>query len=743
MSYSIMLVESQHSKLIFGNTCRKKLCLLFFFLSFFSSPSFSENYLLDVGEEQTLLVPDVPLGFVDHTVWACDKENIVFVEKDNSGAKVKVTSYFEDYATVSLIYVSKYYDNKGFTRAYTGTKYYTIQCKGTPPTIIPSGVTLKVGETYQLHISPSSYESQVVWSDDWNLPVARINDGGLVTARKAGTNIIFATVSGLSDPLTCWVNVVNPKLTLNTDVASGTIDKGKEVSLTASKTNATIYYTLDGTSPEQNGDIYTEPIPINSDATLKAIAYDNDEEKEPSDILERQYTVKNNSATDLDNIIYIEPTRVFAGDEMTLSIKMKNSATIRGFQFNLYLPTGVTAVTNAKGKIQASLNAARLDEDDEHTLSATEQNNGSILFLCGSQYEENFIGNDGEVATVTLNVSGNMSSGDYPITLKDIKLTESNISNYYETSNFSANLTVLHYILGDINGDQKVDVSDYIGIANRIHGNTPDFFLEKMADVDESGEVDVSDYIGVANLIHTGSIYGDALHATITTNAATSVGEKGATLNGTLTVVSATKPYTVGFFIAESGTPSNENYIKAIVNGSNKKDNFSSTVTGLAYSTTYYYCSYILYEGVYYYGETLSFTTTKKTTYAIGDLYPADNPIGVVFYISNGGKSGKIVSLQQTRGNWYYSNSWPKNLGSGWYRPSKSELQQLSSNFSKLGGYVSNGFYWTSTVYSSGAIQTNVYLVTLGYYCGYSNGYTFYQTVSDSNTNSILAVKSF
>ena len=61
---------------------------------------------------------------------------------------------------------------------------------------------------------------------------------------------------------------------------------------------------------------------------------------------------------------------------------------------------------------------------------------------------------------------------------------------------------------GDINGDGKVDVSDYIGIANRILGQTPAGFNEQAADVNGDGVIDVSDYIGVANIILTGNIHG-------------------------------------------------------------------------------------------------------------------------------------------------------------------------------------------------------------------------------------------
>ena len=64
------------------------------------------------------------------------------------------------------------------------------------------------------------------------------------------------------------------------------------------------------------------------------------------------------------------------------------------------------------------------------------------------------------------------------------------------------------YLLGDINGDGKVDVSDYIGIANHILGTTPAGFIKEAGDVDRDGKIDVSDYIGVANIILTGSIYG-------------------------------------------------------------------------------------------------------------------------------------------------------------------------------------------------------------------------------------------
>ena len=101
--------------------------------------------------------------------------------------------------------------------------------------------------------------------------------------------------------------------------------------------------------------------------------------------------------TGIDNAIYIKSLSANAGEVKKLSICMKNTAQIRGFQFNLYLPEGVTIAQNAKGKQLVSLSPGRRGEFDEHTLSIGKQEDGSFLFLCGSLPEDTFLGNDGEV----------------------------------------------------------------------------------------------------------------------------------------------------------------------------------------------------------------------------------------------------------------------------------------------------------------------------------------------------------
>lgn len=156
-------------------------------------------------------------------------------------------------------------------------------------------------------------------------------------------------------------------------------------------------------------------------------------------------TVKaeNTDLSAYDNVIYVASTSLEVGSNATLSICMKNAAPIRGFQFNLYLPEGITAVKNSKGRIQASLSADRLDEGDEHTLSVSEHDDGSLLFLCGSQYDETFLDSDGEIGTLSISVADDMAPGEYPILVKTMKLTETDISKFYEIEQVETHITIV------------------------------------------------------------------------------------------------------------------------------------------------------------------------------------------------------------------------------------------------------------------------------------------------------------
>ena len=206
----------------------------------------------------------------------------------------------------------------------------------------------------------------------------------------------------------------------------------------------------------------------------------------------------------MDNTLYIERVEAAAGGQVQLSVRMKNIIEAQGYQFDLYLPEGVTVATDMDGFVLAELSTARTTERKTDYFNSSVQADGSLRVLCGSSKGYTFSGNDGEVAVITINLSPDMEEGEYSIVLKNVRISDKN-SVPYVTDYLKSTLAISSYTLGDVNADNSVDVADFIAVANHILGNTPEVFVYKAADVNVDNSIDVADFIGIANMILNGT----------------------------------------------------------------------------------------------------------------------------------------------------------------------------------------------------------------------------------------------
>ena len=96
--------------------------------------------------------------------------------------------------------------------------------------------------------------------------------------------------------------------------------------------------------------------------------------------------------------------------------------------------------------------------------------------------------------------------------------------------------------------------------------------------------------------------------------------------------------------------------------------------------------------------------------YQLGDYYNRNGNKGVVIEISNGGRNGKILSLNQTYCSWSDAKQWCRDHGDGWRLPTKDELLAIYTNKLDVnywlkkykGGTLENSYYyWSSTEYNS------------------------------------------
>ena len=54
---------------------------------------------------------------------------------------------------------------------------------------------------------------------------------------------------------------------------------------------------------------------------------------------------------------------------------------------------------------------------------------------------------------------------------------------------------------GDVNGDNEVDITDVVNLANHVMGETPELFVVGNADITGDGEVDITDVVQLANRV--------------------------------------------------------------------------------------------------------------------------------------------------------------------------------------------------------------------------------------------------
>lgn len=235
----------------------------------------SQTYEIYVGQTYTLPYPTPPTGSIDAIgVSTCSKSDCV----GTSGLQVKVNKYFSGSATVSVDY------NYSYISPYTqkrvvdhSTAYYTIKCKATKVTLNKTELTLDISDLFEFTYTtePSGLEPVIEWvsSDE---KVAKFRDSryepGVLWPEGEGTCTITAKCNSGYDNPKCNVTVVD-NYWVKTDVASGIVDKGTKVTLSCTKTGASIYYTIDGTEPSKSSTLYTNPIEINQSITLKAKAF--------------------------------------------------------------------------------------------------------------------------------------------------------------------------------------------------------------------------------------------------------------------------------------------------------------------------------------------------------------------------------------------------------------------------------------------------------------------------------------
>ncbi|SFW24446.1 Chitobiase/beta-hexosaminidase C-terminal domain-containing protein [Prevotellaceae bacterium HUN156] len=211
-----------------------------------------------------------------------------------------------------------YGETVAITCATDGTTiYYTTD--GTEPTassneysapiaITANTVTLKAFAkkgTEESSIATATFTLKAPAAPTFSVAAGAVARNTVVTISSADNTTIMYTTDGtdadkgtdansnsvnvtITDGMTIKAIAYDPELNISTEasatytiaqavaptfsVAEGSVIAGSTVALATTTEGATIYYTTDGTTPDENSTAYTAPIVINADMTIKAIA---------------------------------------------------------------------------------------------------------------------------------------------------------------------------------------------------------------------------------------------------------------------------------------------------------------------------------------------------------------------------------------------------------------------------------------------------------------------------------------
>ena len=202
-----------------------------------------------------------------------------------------------------------------------------------------------------------------------------------------------------------------------------------------------------------------------------------------------------------DDRITVDEVNTRKGQSVAMAIGLENKSTdLTAYQFELTLPAGFSIAKNAKGKFIVTKGDRY--EDDEQSLTVTDQGNGIYRFVCFSLSNGVIEGTSGAILNVTIDVADDMEEGTYQASVGNIVLTKTGGSQQ-KTAVVKFNIVVNNVIMGDANDDGEVNVTDIVEMVNSIMNRPSERFVEAAADMNGDGEVNVTDIVLVVNFIMT------------------------------------------------------------------------------------------------------------------------------------------------------------------------------------------------------------------------------------------------
>lgn len=187
--------------------------------------------------------------------------------------------------------------------------------------------------------------------------------------------------------------------------------------------------------------------------------------------------------------VTIENFSISVGETKEVSITLDNDVAYAAFQFDLYLPEGLTVT-------EYSADNTRIPKGT--TLEMNKQDAGFYRFVAAAMDLEEIKGNSGSIITIKVMADENLAGGTMTGYFRKVKLSKLDGTGV-SYAEMSFPIAVLKK--GDANGDGNVDATDIADIVNSMMGKEPENFNIMNADMNGDGVINIADIIQITNQI--------------------------------------------------------------------------------------------------------------------------------------------------------------------------------------------------------------------------------------------------
>ena len=338
------------------------------------------------------------------------------------------------------------------------------------------------------------------------------------TTLKASKAILTAVIDGrimdvASDNYGAYISINSPRISVTSSINMGSVPVTEECKYRLSIRNqggapltiSRIIFDNDALSTDRE---YPLVIPANS-TDYVTVEYSSLEESEFSSQMQiysndpnnRLKTVTVKGCRFAPNYLSFEANDVLIAEKQRVDVILDNYDAISGIQFDVSVPVKGSG-SKAKPVYVPSDEAYTAPERaNGMTVTWRETSTGVyryfIYSMSGNAIEQGY----GNIMTLNFSPTDDLEPGNVTFNISNITLSTPDLTDKYSGGNLTVSFYVEDYMLGDVNGDGKVTITDAVAIVNYKLERPPVRFIRAAADVNRDREITITDAVRIVNMI--------------------------------------------------------------------------------------------------------------------------------------------------------------------------------------------------------------------------------------------------